>query len=82
MTDEEVRHIVKETVQETLTSIGIDTTDAEGVLRAQKNMRWLNNRVGLEERVSGKIIVAVAVAAVGGLLSALVVGVRTILHLH
>lgn len=78
MTKEEIRHIVHETVQQTLTSIGLDTTDGEAIKRAQRNMLWLDSRVALEERVSGRVIVAVAVAAVGGVLSLIAAGVKTL----
>lgn len=78
MTEEEVRRIVRESVQQTLTSIGLDTTDADAIKRAQRNMIWLDSRVALEERVSGRVIVAVAVAAVGGVLSLIAAGVKTL----
>ena len=76
MTPEEVRIIVRESVRETLVSIGVDTADSDAVTRMQKNMAWLNNRVELEERISAKVVVTIAVAAVGGLLSVLVLGFK------
>lgn len=78
MTEEEVRRVVHETVQQTLTSIGLDTTDGDAIKRAQRNMLWLDSRVALEERVSGRVIVAVAVAAVGGVLSLIAAGIKAL----
>ncbi len=82
MTEEDVKRVVRETVQATLISIGLDTSDGEAIQRHQKNMTWLNKRVELEERVGSKVIMTVAVAAVGGVISSLVLGVKTLLHLN
>lgn len=80
MTEEDVKRIVRETVETTLTSIGLDIDDGDAIKRHQKNMLWLDKRVALEERVGGKVIMTVAVAAVGGLISTLVLGVKTLLN--
>lgn len=82
MTDEEIRRIVRTTVQETLTAVGLDTTDGDAVKRAQRNFLWLDTRVALEERVTSRMIMAVAVAAVGGILSLIAAGVRALWWPH
>lgn len=82
MTEEQVKRIVRETVETTLTSIGLDIDDSDAIKRHQKNMAWLDKRVALEERVGSKVILTIAVAAVGGILSAVVMGFKTLFHIQ
>lgn len=50
MIEQEVRQIVRETVHETLTTLGLDVADPEAVLAAQADFAYLRrSRRGAEE---------------------------------
>jgi hypothetical protein len=82
MDTEETRRIVRDTVEQTLISIGLDISDPDAIKSMQKNMAWVENRRLLEEKLSWKIVATVAVFFVGGLLSALILGFKTILNIN
>lgn len=82
MNAEETRRIVRATVQETLVSLGIDITDHESLDKFQRNMAWVDDRRQLEKHLSWKVVAALAVFVVGGVLSAVILGVKTILNIH
>lgn len=82
MEHEETRLLIHVTVQETLTALGIDTTDPEAIIRVQKNMAWVNTRRELEERLSWKVVAAIVVLFTSGLLSMLILGAKTLLNIR
>jgi hypothetical protein len=82
MSPEETRKIVRASVQETLVSLGIDISNPESVEKWQRNMAWVDDRRRLEQHLSWKVVAALAVFVVGGVLSALILGVKTILNIH
>ena len=48
--EEKVRQIVRETVRETLTSIGINVIDSDAAIEVQKDQAWLRKaRVNYDE---------------------------------
>lgn len=68
MTQDEVRVLVRETVRETLETLGIDT---EHPLNAQANFRWLDKTRKTSEKFGSSVMLA-AIIGLFGFLGALV----------
>lgn len=69
MTPEDIRAIVREAVEETLTSLGMDASSSAAKGELQKDHAWVRNRRRLEEKVSWQVIVVIVTAVVGAVLS-------------
>lgn len=78
MTPDETRQLVHEAadaaVAKWLTTLGLDATDP---LEVQKDMAWLRSSRELSSRIGTKAVLAAVTIAVGGLLSAVWLGIRT-----
>ena len=78
MTEAEVKTIVKEAVEETLTAIGLDISSVEAKIERQKDNDWVRSRRQLEEKISWKLLVLILTTAVGGVLSIFILGFKTL----
>jgi len=66
MTDEDIRRIVRETVRETLTGIGLDVSSPDEILRRQADFAYLRKaRAGSEDlrRIARRSAVGIALSA-------------------
>ena len=77
LTKDEIRSLVRETVEETLTKFGVDTSDP---IQLQRDSQFVRDLRKASESAKGKAIMAIVTLLVTTLLGALVIGVKAVLR--
>ncbi len=72
MTNDEARRLVRAT----LTELGLDVSEAHGVIEAQRDFAFLRRQRRVSERLGLGLRMAIVTAVVGGALTVLVIAAR------
>lgn len=77
MCEDEVRAVVRETVNQTLTSLGVDGSSP---LEVQQDLAWLRRTRRATGSVAGKVGAALVTLVVGAVVAAAWAGFRLLVH--